>query len=136
MAEDLSAELPNIDTFVTLSPIPTLTRWMKEEGIDPATLDAEALRATAARFLLTAKRGDGMPFDPVTRFHLGNGAYVYAVHAEADTSPKGMAESAGAMVNYRYDPDTFVENHERFAGAKEVVAARDVRALLQSAAAA
>ena len=136
VAEDLSAELPNIDTFVTLSPIPTLTRWMKEEGIDPATLDAEALRATAARFLLTAKRGDGMPFDPVTRFHLGNGAYVYAVHAEADTSPKGMAESAGAMVNYRYDPDTFVENHERFAGAKEVVAARDVRALLQSAAAA
>ncbi|GGE28550.1 MCD, Malonyl-CoA decarboxylase MCD [Primorskyibacter flagellatus] len=136
VAEDLSAELPNIDTFVTLSPIPTLTRWMKEEGIDPATLDADALRATAARFLLTAKRGDGMPYDPVTRFHLGNGAYVHAVHAEADTSPKGLAESAGAMVNYRYDPDTFVENHERFAGAKEVVAARDVRALLQSAAAA
>jgi len=132
VAEDLSAELPNIATFVTLSPIPTLTKWMAEQGIDPASLDPEALRAIAARFLLTATRGDGMPYDPVTRFHLGNGAYVHAVHAGADTSDKGMAESAGAMVNYRYDPDTFAENHERFAGAKEVVASKEVRALLRT----
>ncbi|MGR3745246.1 MAG: malonyl-CoA decarboxylase [Pseudooceanicola nanhaiensis] len=136
VAEDLSAELPNLETFVTLSPIPTLAAWMKEEGIDPAKLDAEALKATAARFLLTAKRADGMPYDPVTRFHLGNGAYVHAVHAGADTSPKGMAESAGAMVNYRYDPDAFVENHEKFAGAQEVVASREVRALVPPPAAA
>ena len=136
VAEDLAAELPNIDTFVTLSPIPTLCRWMKEQGIDPATIDDASLRATAARFLLTAKRGDGMPYDPVTRFHLGNGAYVHAVHAGADTSAKGMAESAGAMVNYRYDADTFVENHERFARAGEVVASREVRALVPPPAAA
>ena len=132
VAEDLAAELPNITNFVTLSPIPTLTRWMREEGIDPATLDAEALRACAARFLLNAKRGDGLPYDPVTRFHLGNGACVHAVHAGADISEKGMAESAGAMVNYRYDPDTFAENHERFAGEKEVVASKEVRALLRA----
>ncbi|MWB78657.1 decarboxylase [Pseudooceanicola sp. 216_PA32_1] len=136
VSEDLKSELPDITTFVTLSPIPTLTKWMKEEGIDPASLDDEALRATTARFLLTAKRGDGMPFDPVSRFHLGNGAHVHAVHVGADTSDKGMAESAGAMVNYRYDPETFAENHERFAGDKEVVASKEVRALLRAKAAA
>ncbi|WP_417809528.1 malonyl-CoA decarboxylase [Thioclava sp.] len=132
VTEDLSAELPNINTFVTLSPIPTLLRWMKEQGLDPAELDAEAMRTTAARFLVTAKRKDGMPYDPVSRFHLGNGAYIHAVHAGADTSAKGLAESAGAMVNYGYDPDTFVENHERFARAQEVAASKEVRALLQT----
>ncbi|WP_163847072.1 malonyl-CoA decarboxylase [Pseudooceanicola aestuarii] len=132
VAEDLAAELPDLKTFVTLSPIPLLTRWLQEEGTDPTTLDDAGLRAAAARFLLTAKRADGLPYDPVSRFHLGNGAYVHAVHSGADTSAKGMAESAGAMVNYRYDPETFAENHERFARAQEVVASREVRALLKT----
>ena len=129
VAEDLAAELPNIKTFVTLSPIPTLTRWMREQGLAPDAMSADALKATAARFLISAKRPDGMPYDPVTRFHLGNGAYVHAVQVGADVSPKGMAESAGVMVNYRYDPETFAENHERFASAGEVVASKEVQVL-------
>jgi malonyl-CoA decarboxylase len=40
-----------------------------------------------------------------------------------------MAESAGAMVNYLYDRDRISQNHERFAGAKEVVVSDAVRAL-------
>ncbi|MBR9839196.1 MAG: malonyl-CoA decarboxylase [Rhodobacteraceae bacterium] len=132
VAEDLSAELPNLKTFVTLSPIPTLTRWMAEQGIDPNGLDDDGLKAAAAQFLLTAKREDGMPYDPVTRFHLGNGAYVHAVHAGADMSSKGLSESAGAMVNYRYEAESFAENHERFVGQKEVVASKAVRALVKA----
>ena len=132
VAEDLSAELPNLKTFVTLSPIPTLTRWMAEQGIDPNGLDDDGLKAAAAQFLLTAKREDGMPYDPVARFHLGNGAYVHAVHAGADMSSKGLSESAGAMVNYRYEAESFAENHERFVGQKEVVASKAVRALVKA----
>jgi malonyl-CoA decarboxylase len=132
VAEDLAAELPTLRTFVTLSPIPLLTRWMRGQGTDPAALDAEALRAAAARYLLTAKRGDGLPYDPVARFHLGNGAMVHAVHAGADTSDKGMAESVGAMVNYLYDRARIEQNHERFADAREVVAAPAVRGLARA----
>ena len=132
VTEDLSAELPNLKTFVTLSPIPTLTRWMAEQGIDPNGLDDDGLKAAAAQFLLTAKRDDGMPYDPVARFHLGNGAYVHAVHAGADMSSKGLSESAGAMVNYRYEAESFAENHERFVGQKEVVASKAVRALVKA----
>ena len=132
VAEDLSAELPNLKTFVTLSPIPTLTRWRAEQGIDPNGLDDDGLKAAAAQFLLTAKREDGMPYDPVARFHLGNGAYVHAVHAGADMSSKGLSESAGAMVNYRYEAESFAENHERFVGQKEVVASKAVRALVKA----
>ncbi|MDX2482083.1 MAG: malonyl-CoA decarboxylase [Pseudodonghicola sp.] len=132
VAEGLAAELPNLTTFVTLSPIPTLTKWMQDEGIDPAALTADEQKALAARFLLTAKRADGMPYDPVARFHLGNGAYVFAVHAGADMSDKGIAESSGVMVNYRYDAENIVENHERFAARQEVVASKAVKALLKT----
>ena len=47
-----------------------------------------------------------------------------------------MAESVGAMVNYRYEADSFAENHEKFASHKEVVASKAVRALVKTSAAA
>ncbi len=36
VAADLSLELPKLKTFVTLSPIPGLVRWLEGEGIDHA----------------------------------------------------------------------------------------------------
>jgi malonyl-CoA decarboxylase len=131
--EVLAAELPQLGTFVTLSPIPGLARWMEEEGID-APDDPAALRALAARYLLEAKAPDGQPRDPVARFHLDNGAEVHALHAGADLSPRGRAQSHGAMVNYRYDPARVEDNHETYAKAHEIVAAREVRALAGQAA--
>ena len=46
---------------------------------------------------------DGKPLDPVTRFHLGNGARVERLNWAADPSPKGVRQSYGLMVNYLYD---------------------------------
>lgn len=129
VAADLSAELPGLKTFVTLSPIPGLARWAEETGQPVDADDPEALRRLAARYLLTAKREDGQPRDPVARFHLGNGAVVHAVHAEADTSEKGRAQSFGTMVSYLYDPDALAQNHERYAATRQVAATRDVRGL-------
>jgi len=39
----------------------------------------------------------------VARFHLGNGAEVYRINVRADLSERGMNQSFGFMVNYRYD---------------------------------
>jgi malonyl-CoA decarboxylase len=132
VAADLAAELSGLKTFVTLSPIPGLNRWLGAEGIEPNADGPEALRALAARYLLTAKSGNGLPLDPVARFHLGNGAMVHAVHAGADTSEKGLAQSGGAMVNYLYDLAQVAQNHERFATTREVAATPEVRALAES----
>lgn len=132
VAYDLSAEVPNIKTFVTLSPIPNLTRWLSKSAIDWSRLSNTDMQAIAADYLINAKGRDDMPYDPVARFHLGNGAIVHAVHAEADVSDKGQAQSAGVMVNYLYDLENVAQNHEGFVTTKQVVASEEVQALAQT----
>ncbi|NIZ12773.1 malonyl-CoA decarboxylase [Phaeobacter sp. HF9A] len=132
VASDLAVELPGLKTFVTLSPIPGLSRWLQQEGLDWDMEDPEAMRAIAAHYLLTAKGRGGLPYDPVARFHLGNGAILHAVHADADTSQKGRAQSGGTMVNYLYDLAKTAQNHEKFANTREIEAAADVTALASS----
>ena len=134
VAADLSRALPAISSFVTLSPIPGLNGWLTDQGTDPD--EDEQRDARAAHYLLEAKRPDGMPVDPVARFHLGNGAMVHAVHAGADTSSNGLAQSGGVMVNYLYDLSQIAQNHEQFVTDKTVVASAEVRALAATAAAA
>ena len=91
--------------------------------------DDEALPALTAHYLTEVKRSDGLPLDPVARFHLGNGAIVHDVHANADTSPKGLQQSGGAMVNYLYDLALVEQNHENFVTTHEVPATQEVRDL-------
>ncbi len=86
--------------------------------------------AEAARYFLEAKRPDGQPPDPVARFHLGNGAELEAMHWMGDTSDKGIAQSAGLMVNYRYRLDRIEANHEAYARDGEIRASRAVRGYL------
>ncbi|WP_299933835.1 malonyl-CoA decarboxylase [uncultured Pelagimonas sp.] len=128
VAADLAQDLPNLRNFVTLSPIPGLNRWLDKTGqSQPNSADDE--QAKAAQYLLEAKRADGLPLDPVARFHLGNGAQIHAVHARADTSENGMSQSNGAMVNYLYDLKKIARNHERFATEQTVTASSEVRTL-------
>ncbi|MEM9059128.1 MAG: malonyl-CoA decarboxylase [Pseudomonadota bacterium] len=147
VAQDLSDELPGLETFVTLSPVPGFTRWLRAEAEhDPerraatalADLDAPGwldraddakaeIMALAAQYFLEAKRPDGQPPDPVARFHLGNGAELEAMHWMGDISEKGIAQAAGLMVNYRYRLDRIEANHEAYVTGGEIKASRAVR---------
>jgi malonyl-CoA decarboxylase len=93
---------------------------------------ARALQAplsrVAAHYLLNAQH-NGKPVDPVARFHLGNGARVERINWLADTSPKGLKQSWGLMVNYLYDPDRIEDNLESFAAEGRVDAATAVKRL-------
>ena len=129
VVSDLSAELEELETFVTLSPIPNLTKWLDAAELTYSADHSENMRAAAAYYLLNAKAQDGLPFDPVARFHLGNGAIVHAVHADADTSEKGRQQSGGAMVNYLYDLGQVEQNHEKFVTTHEVSATQEVKDL-------
>ncbi|WP_371154646.1 malonyl-CoA decarboxylase [Jannaschia sp. 2305UL9-9] len=128
VVEDLGRDLKGLKTFVTLSPIPGFMKWLGDQDVSADLSEPDTLRRLTATYLLDAKRGQG-PLDPVARFHLGNGALVHAVHAEADISEKGRKQSAGAMVNYLYDPDRLAQNHEALATHGTIASSASVRSL-------
>lgn len=133
VAADLSVELPWLKTFVTLSPIPGLMKWVQSKDLSPEVGNAAEMSKLAAAYLLNAKKPGGMPLDPVARFHLGNGASLHQINPDADTSEKGQSQSAGVMVNYLYDLSKVVQNHELFATGHKVAASSEVRSLAAEA---
>jgi malonyl-CoA decarboxylase len=51
--------------------------------------------------------------DPVTRFHVENGASIYQIHYGADLSANGRERSFGLMVTYMYQGAESVPNSYR-----------------------
>ena len=90
------------------------------------------LMRLCAEYLTRPNRGMGA-IDPVARFHLGNGARLERINWLGNTSPRGLAESCGMMVNYLYDPEMIEANHEAFARNGTVARSREVDALLTTA---
>ena len=133
VVEDLTSEFGNLKTFVTLSPIPLFQSWLESEGAKMNKDESNNLSNLAAFYLLNGKRDDGLPFDPVARFHLGNGAQVHAVHENADISKKGIKQSQGMMVNYLYDPNVIGINHEKFVSENIIPASAEIISLSKSA---
>ena len=123
---DLALEWPLLKTFVTLSPIPKLTAWCQDMGIDLAAQNPDQLKTLAAHYLLNAKSHDQWPYDPVARFHLGNGAMIHALHGDADLSDKGTTQSGGMMVNYLYDLKSVESNQDKFAEEQVIKSASDI----------
>ncbi|GAB4171485.1 MAG: malonyl-CoA decarboxylase [Geothermobacteraceae bacterium] len=75
------------------------------------------------------RRSDNQPIDPVQRFHLGNGARLERVNWLGDTSPKGMKQSFGLMVNYLYRLQDIDKNHEAYATNRRIAISSAVKAL-------
>ncbi|MGV8937405.1 MAG: malonyl-CoA decarboxylase [Allorhizobium sp.] len=159
VVEDLKRDLPGLDTFVTLSPVPGFADWLAGErhaetsdaltAADRAKLEAldesdwadneelkarvqPVLTAAAAWYFLRARNPGGRVIDPVARFHLGNGARLERINFLADRSPRAIRQSHGLMVNYLYSFDDIEKNHEAFATRSEVAAAGQVRKLVPS----
>jgi malonyl-CoA decarboxylase len=153
--DDLKRDFPKLANFATLSPLPGLAAWVRknpqvlsEAGLaesletlsNPTWADdkkvARSLRdplsRLVARYLATAKQGGGetgLPFDPVSRFHLGNGARVERINYLGDTSAKGFRQSFGLMVNYLYSLDDIETNLEAFASQGSIAMSATVRRL-------
>ena len=126
VVRDLSAELPNIRNFVTLSPIPRFRKWLEQNVDDPEAFDAGVLKKLCAIYL-TSLNSRNLPVDPVARFHLQNGAQILAIHTDADVSNAGIAKSVGVMVNYSYEADNISENLKNLAQKHKIAASQTVR---------
>lgn len=101
--------------------------WTQDDALVAAL--KEPLTRLCARYLVEEKRGT-LPLDPVARFHLQNGSQVERINWMGDTSPKGIEQSAGMMVNYLYRLGDIERNHERFSSDGTVVYSSAVKALL------
>jgi len=108
----------------------SLPAWHEDANV-AGTL-REPLMRLAARYLLKEKREDGRALDPVAHFHLSNGARIEQIDWLADCSSKGLGQSYGLMVNYRYRQSAIEANHEAYAGEGTVAVAPPVRALIKS----
>jgi malonyl-CoA decarboxylase len=155
VVEELRRELPKLENFVTLSPVPGFMSWLKKASDVPVTDEerglleslerpdwfedtelATQLRSVveplAAYYFLKARTPKGRLIDSVARFHLGNGARLERIDWLGDLSPKGLRESAGIMVNYLYRIDDIEKNHEAYANQGTVAASSAVKRLLKS----
>ena len=133
VAQDLSREMPHLKTFVTLSPIPGLTKWIKDEGLEKLVEDQGMLKQITAYYLLEAKGKNRRPIDPVAKFHLGNGAIIHQINIDADLSEKGLLQSKGVMVNYLYDLSKISQNVELFSKEGDISANTTIKALSRQA---
>ncbi len=122
----LQQELPQLQNFATLSPVPGFAAWLQGEG---GTLATEDMRMLTARYLTTAKTEKGLVRDSVARFHLGNGARLDAIHADADLSENGLRQSHGVMVNYLYHLEDIEANILALAEMGTVATSKPVAAL-------
>lgn len=155
VVEELRRELPKLDTFITLSPVPGFMQWVKKsddvplsdeermllEALDKpdwfenAELTAQlraVLEPLAAYYFLKARTSKGRLVDSVARFHIGNGARLEKINWLGDLSPKGLRESASVMVNYLYRIEDIEKNHEAYANQGEIAASSAVKKMLKT----
>jgi malonyl-CoA decarboxylase len=153
VVEELRHEFTNLSQFVTLSPLPEMRHWVRQQvaqnklsdipqtlhqtihllndSKDASGVDRAQIEKLTAWYLLKAKKSNGSPFDYVSRFHLGNGACLQQINSEADASGTRLKSSWGVMVNYLYDLKSIEHNHEAFANHQTVVCAESVRRLVK-----
>ena len=153
VVDTIKGELHDIKEFATLSPIPGFCKWLDDlleerhpefvsakefDLLQSEWRDSELVRQRlkpllmrlCARYLIETKH-KGSAFDPVAKFHLGNGASVERVNWAADQSPKGIEQSLGMMVNYVYDSEKIISNHETYVRNGSVPTSKEVLRLVK-----
>ena len=116
----------NLSKFVTLSPVPGFSKWLKSYDTSLFNKMFNKLSSTKIqkseiilnesilKYFFISSRLDNLPNDPVARFHLGNGAILERINFLSDTSEKGLEQSLGFMVNYLYNLEEVEMNHEKY----------------------
>jgi len=157
VVEELRAQLPQLRTFATLSPIPGFRSWLRTmaaslesvprmaplvaqvnatdwaNGLMVADLKRD-LMALCAHYLLHAKHGEG-PADSVARFHLANGARLRRLNWLGDSSRAGFERSAGLTANYLYYPTDLERNCQSYGREHKINTTRQLERLSHQGAA-
>ena len=132
VAKDLQNNFKNLSKFVTLSPVPGFTKWLKSNesilfdkihnklSLNKIQKSEATLNKSILKYFYISNRLDELPNDPVARFHLGNGAILERINFSSDISEKGLEQSLGYMVNYLYNLEEVELNHEKYVVDKKI----------------
>ena len=138
---EIQQEFPKVKNFFTLSPIPGLANWFDKQSDDKIKKilknydykqlmflkekddntfnqnkieqNKDALKKLVY-YYLTEEKVNKKPANGVAYFHLNNGASIYDIVINGNLSLNGYKESFGIMVNYYYEIEKIVKNHEDF----------------------
>ncbi|XP_057377672.1 malonyl-CoA decarboxylase, mitochondrial-like [Daphnia carinata] len=100
--------------------------WMREEA--KAALLKHPLMRLCANYLFVEKRR-GFALDSVANFHLRNGAIMWRLNWAADLSPRGLKNSFGLMMNYRYYVESCEKNSQLYAEKQHIESSEQIRLL-------
>jgi len=132
VAKDLQNNFKNLSKFVTLSPVPGFSKWLKSNdsilfdkihnklSLNKIQKSEATLNKCILKYFYISNRLDELPNDPVARFHLGNGAILERINFSSDISEKGLEQSLGYMVNYLYNLEEVELNHEKYVVDKKI----------------
>lgn len=103
--------------------------WQNDQVISEAIRGP--LMGLATRYLMNEKGLNKRALDPVAHFHLSNGASMESLNWKADSSPRGLGNSAGIMINYLYDLTRIEDNHEAYTSTGKINASSRMRSFLK-----
>ncbi|KAL0968197.1 hypothetical protein UPYG_G00263690 [Umbra pygmaea] len=124
------ADVTNTSSTNTLDALRKLIstgEWTRSERL-VHILEPPLMRLCA--WYLYGEKRRGYALNPVANFHLQNGATMWRLNWHADTSPRGVANSCGIMVNYRYFLQDTVSNSAAYMHNKVIVATEQVLGLV------
>ena len=151
----LQQEYPQLQQFSTLSPIPGFCRWLaQQEDTELSKLPGgtlwlqrdtdedisaqeapsevrEPLLSLVCHYLSQAKGRGHFSKDPVAHFHLSNGAQIAQLNWLADSSAKGLQQSAGIMVNYLYQLNDIESRSQNYVQQGKASIAQSLKPLLK-----
>lgn len=97
--QDVTGAAPGAPALEALRRLISTSEWIRSDRL-VRTLEPVLMRLCA--WYLYGEKRRGYALNPVANFHLQNGATMWRLNWQADTSPRGIANSCGIMVNYRY----------------------------------
>lgn len=103
------------------------SEWMHSEHLSHV-LEPVLMRLCA--WYLYGEKRRGYALNPVANFHLQNGATLWRLNWLGDTSPRGVANSCGIMVNYRYFLNETSKNSALYLQNKVITASEQVLGLV------
>ncbi|KAK5867798.1 hypothetical protein PBY51_012259 [Eleginops maclovinus] len=125
--EQATDSAPGTPAMEALRKLITSSEWMRSERLT-CVLEPVLMRLCA--WYLYGEKRRSYALNPVANFHLQNGAAMWRLNWHADTSPRGVANSCGIMVNYRYFLSDTSKNSAVYLQNKVITASEQVLGLV------